>query len=126
MLPLCACASILRSFSHLFPRRWLLRYWPGPAGASEEAVRIFCEEYAAERNRLQTVRSAGLADLEKEMARVSTDHKMLGNAIIAGVPAAQVKNLMIELAARRKELKSQLSAFPIPAWRRPIALGSAS
>ena len=79
-----------------------------------EAVRIFCEEYAAERNRLQAARSAGRADLEKELARVSTDHKKLVDAILAGVPAEQVKDRMIELDARRKDLERQLSASPAP------------
>ena len=80
----------------------------------EEAVRIFCEEYAAERNRLQAARSAGRADLEKELARVSTDHKKLVDAILAGVPAEQVRDRMIELDARRKDLERQLSASPAP------------
>ena len=40
----------------------------------EEAVRIFCEEYAAERNRLQATRAAGRAELERELKQVSTDH----------------------------------------------------
>lgn len=80
----------------------------------EEAVRIFCEEYAAERNRLQAARSAGRADLEKELARTSADHKKLVDAIIAGVPAEQVKDRMIELDARRKDLERQLSASPAP------------
>ena len=80
----------------------------------EEAVRIFCEEYAAERNRLQAVREAGRADLEKERARAVTDHKKLVDAILAGVPAEQVKDRMIELDTLRKELERQLSASPAP------------
>jgi site-specific DNA recombinase len=58
----------------------------------EEAVRIFCDEYASERNRLQAARETGRADLEKDLARVSTDHKKLG----------------------RKDLERQLSASPPP------------
>ncbi|WP_418024812.1 recombinase family protein [Paracoccus sp. TD-10] len=80
----------------------------------EEAVRIFCEEYAAERNRLQATRAAGRADLERELKQVITDHKKLIDAIIAGVPADQVKDRMIELDARRKDLERQLSASPAP------------
>ena len=78
----------------------------------EEAVRVFCEEYAAERNRLQAAREAGRADLERELTRVTTDHKKLVDAILAGVPADQVKDRMIELDARRKELERALSASP--------------
>ncbi|MBY0138400.1 recombinase family protein, partial [Paracoccus yeei] len=80
----------------------------------EEAVRIFCEEYAAERNRLQAVREAGRIELERELKLVSTDHKKLVDAIIAGVPADQVKDRMIELDARRKHLERQLAASPAP------------
>ncbi|PJF08402.1 recombinase family protein, partial [Pseudorhodobacter sp. MZDSW-24AT] len=80
----------------------------------EEAVQIFCEEYAAERNRLQANREAGRADLERELKQVSTDHKKLVDAILAGVPADQVKDRMIDLDARRKDLERQLSASPAP------------
>lgn len=48
------------------------------------------------------------------MARVSSDHKKLVDAILAGVPADQVKDRMIELDARRKDLERQLSAAPAP------------
>lgn len=50
----------------------------------EAAVRIFCEEYAAERNRLQAQADAGRAGLEKEFRQVTGDHKKLVDAIIAG------------------------------------------
>jgi len=78
----------------------------------EEAVRVFCEEYAAERNRLQVSRAAGRAELERDLARVSTDHKKLVDAILAGVPADQVKDRMIELDTQRQALTRQLSATP--------------
>ena len=80
----------------------------------EEAVRIFCAEYTAERNRLQATRAAGRADLQKELKQVSTDHKKLVDAILAGVPAEHVKDRMIELDSRRKDLQRQLSATPVP------------
>lgn len=80
----------------------------------EEAVRIFCEEYAAERNRLQTRADAGRAGLEKELRQVTGDHKKLVDASIAGVPAEQVKDRMIALDARRKELESVPSSAPAP------------
>ena len=80
----------------------------------EEAVRIFCEEYTAERNRLQATREAGRTDLERELKQVTTDHKKLVDAIIAGVPADQVKDRMIELDGRRKDLEQALSTGPAP------------
>ncbi|MFC0339925.1 hypothetical protein [Paracoccus niistensis] len=48
------------------------------------------------------------------MRQVTADHKKLVDAIIAGVPAEQVKDRMIELDARRKELERLLSAAPAP------------
>ncbi|KRW93060.1 recombinase family protein [Paracoccus sp. MKU1] len=77
-------------------------------------VQIFCEEYAAERNRLQAEAGAGRAALEKELRQVTGDHKKLVDAIVAGVPAEQVKDRMIALDARRKDLERQLSASPAP------------
>ncbi|SEO20253.1 hypothetical protein SAMN04489859_104427 [Paracoccus alcaliphilus] len=79
-----------------------------------EVVQIFCEEYAAERNRLQAQANAGRTGLEKELRQVTGDHKKLVDAIIAGVPADQVKDRMIELDNRRKDLERQLSASPAP------------
>lgn len=80
----------------------------------EEAVRIFCEEYAAERNRLQARAEAGRAELEKELHSVTASQKKLVDAILAGVPADQVKDRMIELDARRQDLEHQLSSCPAP------------
>jgi len=80
----------------------------------EEAVRIFCEEYAAERNGMQAARETGRADLQRDLKQVSIDHKKLVDAIIAGVPAEQVKDRMIELDARRKDLERQLSTSSAP------------
>lgn len=83
-----------------------------------EVVEIFCEEYAAERNRLQAAAGAGRAALEKELRQVRGDHKKLVDAIIARVPAEQVKDRMIELDARKNDLERQLltkpAAGPVP------------
>nr|WP_255453756.1 zinc ribbon domain-containing protein [Paracoccus sp. S-4012] len=79
-----------------------------------EAVQLFCEEYAVERNRLRAAATAGRAALEKELAQVTRDHRKLVDAIIAGVPADQVKDRMIELDHRRQELERMLSDAPAP------------
>lgn len=79
-----------------------------------EAVEIFCQEYAAERNRLQAQADAGRAGFEKELRQVTADHKKLVDAIIPGVPAEQVKDRKIELDVRCKELERVLSAAPAP------------
>lgn len=78
----------------------------------EEAVRIFCEEYAAERNRLAEQANAGRAGLENALRQVTTDHRKLVDAIIAGIPADQVKDRMIELDQRRKDLERRLEITP--------------
>lgn len=77
-------------------------------------VEEFCKEYATERNRLQAESHAGRSTLEKELARVIADHGKLVDAIVAGVPAAQVKDRMNTLDARRTELEAQLSTASAP------------
>ncbi|MDB6454376.1 hypothetical protein [Falsirhodobacter sp. 20TX0035] len=73
-----------------------------------------CEEYVAERNRLKASPDAGRADLERELVRVTRDHGKQVGAIVAGVPADQVKDRMIALDACRKELEADLGVAPAP------------
>ncbi len=80
----------------------------------EEAVTIFCTEYTAERNRLAAVASGGRKELERAVAAAKRDHAKLVDAILAGVPAAQVKDRMIELDGKRQTLESQLSLAAAP------------
>ena len=75
-----------------------------------EAVAAFCEAYTAERNRLAAATTNNRSALEKELAAVKRDHAKLVDAIIAGVPAAQVKDKMISLDTRRQEIEVQLAA----------------
>ncbi len=80
----------------------------------QDALAVFCEEYAKERNRLQATASQNSNALTKELATVKTDHAKLVDAIIAGVPADQVKDRMLSLDARRIELEAQLERDPAP------------
>lgn len=80
----------------------------------EDALKVFCEEYAKERNRLQATVSQNRSALEKELAKTKTDHAKLVDAIIAGVPAEQVKDKMIALDTRRIELEAQMERDPAP------------
>ena len=87
-----------------------------------EAVAAFCEAYTAERNRLASAAASTRTTLEKELATTKRDHAKLVDAIIAGVPADQVKDKMIALDARRKELEAQLAqtdASPAPVRLHP-------
>ncbi len=64
------------------------------------------------RNRLQSQADGNRTAFERELRQVSSDHRKLVDAIIAGVPADQVKDRMIELDARRRQLEQMLSAAP--------------
>ena len=52
--------------------------------------------------------------VEKELAQTRKDHAKLVDAIIAGVPADQVKDRMLALDARQIELEGQLISDPAP------------
>ncbi len=80
----------------------------------QEALTVFCEEYAKERNRLQAEATQSRGSLEKELSATKRDHSKLIDAILAGVPAEQVKDRMNALDARRVELEAQLSREPAP------------
>ncbi len=80
----------------------------------QEALTVFCEEYAKERNRLQAEATQNRGSMEKELSTTKRDHAKLIDAILAGVPAEQVKDRMIALDARRIELEAQLSHEPAP------------
>jgi DNA invertase Pin-like site-specific DNA recombinase len=87
-----------------------------------EAVAAFCEAYTAERNRLAAAATSSRTIMEKELATTKRDHAKLVDAIIAGVPADQVKDKMNALDARRKELEAQLAladASPAPVRLHP-------
>ncbi len=80
----------------------------------QEALAVFCEEYARERNRLQSQASANRTSLEKDLATAKRDHAKLIDAIIAGVPAEQVKDRMLALDARRIDLEHKLARETAP------------
>jgi hypothetical protein len=67
----------------------------------QDALAVFCEAYAKERNHLQATASKNRNALENELRAVKRDHAKLVDAIIAGIPADQVKDRMLALDARR-------------------------
>jgi site-specific DNA recombinase len=79
-----------------------------------EAVRIFCEEYTAERNRLANSAASDRKGKEAELAKVKNDHAKLVDAIVAGVQADQVKDRMNELDRRRKALEHEVASIEAP------------
>ena len=79
-----------------------------------ELVRVFCEEYTAETNRLRANSGSARAAKESELAKVCRDHSKLVDAILAGVPGEQVKDRMIALDTRRQQVMPELSATATP------------
>ncbi|MBU2994107.1 recombinase family protein, partial [Octadecabacter sp. B2R22] len=78
----------------------------------QDLLEVFCKEYAKERNRLSAQAEQGRGALEKELATATRDHGKLVDAIIAGIPAEQVKDKMQALTERREALEAQLSHAP--------------
>jgi len=67
----------------------------------QDLLEVFCKEYANERNRLNAEAEQGRGALEKELATANRDHGKLVDAIIAGIPADQVKDKMQALSGKR-------------------------
>ena len=80
----------------------------------QDLLEVFCKEYAKERNRLDAEAEQGRSALEKELATANRDHSKLVDAIIAGIPADQVKDKMQTLTERREALEAQLAHTPAP------------
>ncbi|RPE72196.1 DNA invertase Pin-like site-specific DNA recombinase [Pacificibacter maritimus] len=79
-----------------------------------DLLEVFCKEYAIERNRLNAEAEQGRGALEKELATANRDHSKLVDAIIAGIPADQVRDKMQALSERQKTLEAELSRAPAP------------
>jgi hypothetical protein len=80
----------------------------------QDLLEVFCSEYAKERNRLNAEAEQGRSALEKELATANRAHGKLVDAIIAGIPADQVKGKMQAITERREALEAQLSHTPSP------------
>jgi site-specific DNA recombinase len=80
----------------------------------QDLLEVFCREYAKERNRLNAETEQGRGALEKELSTATRDHSKLVDAIIAGIPADQVKDKMQALTERREALEAQLAHTPAP------------
>lgn len=71
-------------------------------------VETFCEHYTRHINRLVAEHNAGLNADRDELERVNREVARLVKAIIDGVPAAQVKDKMLELEERQKTLEKRV------------------
>jgi Cupin domain len=70
----------------------------------------FCEEYIRQRNALHGARNAQLSGARVEHAKLARDRERLIQAIKDGVPAAEVKDDLARIAARRDELEALLES----------------
>jgi site-specific DNA recombinase len=72
-------------------------------------LKEFCEEYTAYRNRLRSEKNATLAAAKAELGKLARQREHLIQAIKDGVPAAEVKDDLARIAARREELEELLT-----------------
>ncbi|OBY28521.1 hypothetical protein [Leisingera sp. JC1] len=63
---------------------------------------------------LKAAAAGNRKEKEQALARARRDHQKLVDAIIAGVPAEQVKDRMIELDTQRQQLERELAHTPAP------------
>jgi hypothetical protein len=68
----------------------------------------FCAEYTAHLNRLRGEKNASRAAAKAELGKLERDRDRLIQAIKDGVPAAEVKDDLARIAARRDELEALL------------------
>ena len=77
-----------------------------------DLVKVFAEEYIAERNRLAARHTDDRAVKEKELAKVIKEQDALVNALLSGLPPDRIKAKMEQLELRQKQLERDLAAAP--------------
>lgn len=76
-----------------------------------ELVKVFAEEYIAERNRLAAAHVDDRAVKQKELAKLIKEQ----DALLSGLPPQRIKAKMEQLEARQKHLERELATTPAPA-----------
>ncbi|MER9395771.1 MULTISPECIES: recombinase zinc beta ribbon domain-containing protein [unclassified Mesorhizobium] len=79
-----------------------------------ELFKEFCEEFTREVNRLRIERSSDVISQRKELERVRRDLERAIQAILDGVPGAQLKDKIGDLEARKAELTELLANVDEP------------
>ena len=74
-----------------------------------ELCEIFAEEYARHLNELRMTKNALIEAAKTELVRIDREQEKLVDAICDGVPASKVKDRMVVLEARQKELEAKLA-----------------
>ncbi|WP_323717664.1 recombinase family protein [Paracoccus aminovorans] len=80
-----------------------------------ELVKVFAEEYIAERNRLAASHVDDRAVKQKELAKLIKEQDALVNALLSGLPPERIKAKMEQLESRQKHLERDLATAPAPA-----------
>jgi len=70
---------------------------------------IFAEEYTRHLNEIRIAKNASIEAAKAELVRIDREQEKLVDAICDGVPAIKVKDRMITLEARQKELEEKLA-----------------
>ena len=87
-------------------------------------VETFCEHYTRHINRLVAEHNAGLNADRDELERVNREVARLVKALLDGVPAAQVKDKMLELEERQQTLEKRVrNAKEMPVSLHPNLAG---
>ena len=74
-----------------------------------ELCEVFAEEYAGHLNELRITKNASIEAARTELARIDREQEKLVDAICDGVPANKVKDRMVALEARQRELEHKLA-----------------
>jgi len=77
-----------------------------------ELVKVFAEEYIAERNRLAATHVDDRAVKQKELAKLIKEQDALVNALLSGLPPERIKAKMEQLEARQKQIEKDLATAP--------------
>jgi DNA invertase Pin-like site-specific DNA recombinase len=77
----------------------------------EELCQVFCEEYARHSNQLRIEKNAKISSLQAELSRLEAGRKRIIEAIKSGVPGADVKDEMIAIGDRRREVEALLETM---------------
>ncbi len=80
----------------------------------KEFFEEFCREFAKEMNRLRMEQRAGQTSAKRELAGLEARRKRLVQSIMEGVPANEVKDELIGIGNRRRELENQLKVVDEP------------
>jgi site-specific DNA recombinase len=77
-------------------------------------IDVFCAEYTKHLNRMRSDAVASLEGWKAELGKIDREMERLVDAIVGGIPAAKVKNRMVELDARKTELEGLIASAPEP------------